>query len=215
MTSADWKRLYAASLFSCLLHAALLVPPYLGVVTGVSGTAPPGAQMPVPASALSAMLAPEDQGALAPPGLSTDGKGGAAPARAIGAEQRPGPLRAEGIGQHPLPATTRYYTADQLSKRPRPVDPPELDAPELRPIMAAGTVVLKLWINELGYVVSIEVEKTDLPEIFSRAAVAAFKKLRFTPGELDGRRVASLMRIEVSYEDDRIAPPGASSGAGT
>jgi len=206
------KRLYAALLVSCLLHAALFFMPYLGVSLGVSTsasrTALPGVQKPEPARALSATLALENEPPFTVAGISAKVESVAeSPAeRTAGEEPRPAPGRTEGIGLLPLPATT-YYTTDQLSKRPQPTAPAELETPETRPIIGAGVVVLKLWINELGYVVSIEVEQTDLPEIFSKAAVAAFRSLRFTAGELDGQRVATVMRIQVSYEDSRIPPP--------
>ena len=66
-------------------------------------------------------------------------------------------------------------------------------------MFASGTVVLKLWINELGDVVSVDVEKSDLPEAYTKTAVAAFGNIRFVPGEVDGRRVGTMMRIEVIY----------------
>lgn len=121
-------------------------------------------------------------------------------------EPRPALDRAVGIGLLPIPAPT-YYTTDQLTKRPQPIAAAELDAPEIKPIVASGTIILKLWINELGNVISVDVEKTDLPEIFSRAAVAAFEHLHFVPGELNGQRVGTMMRIEITYDDGRRPPP--------
>ena len=116
------------------------------------------------------------------------------------ANQKPRPaLRlALGIGLLAL-AAPAYYTSDQLTKRAQPESVPKLDAPELGPVFASGTVILKLWINELGHVVSVDVEKTDLPQAYSKTAVAAFRNLRFAPGEIDGRHVGVMMRIEVSY----------------
>jgi hypothetical protein len=40
-----------------------------------------------------------------------------------------------------------------------------------------------------------------LPIAISRSAVAAFGNLRFVPGEINGRRVRTMMRIEVTYDD--------------
>jgi TonB family protein len=60
-------------------------------------------------------------------------------------------------------------------------------------------VVLKLWIDERGKVDSVEVESSNLPEAVAGTAAAAFGKLRFAPGEIDGTRVRALMRIEVAY----------------
>lgn len=121
-------------------------------------------------------------------------------------EPRPALDRAMGIGLLPIPAPT-YYTTDQLTKRPQPVGAVELDGPEIRPILASGTIILKLWINELGDVISVDVEKTDLPDIFTRTAVAAFEQLHFVPGELNGQRVGTMMRIEISYDDGRRPTP--------
>jgi hypothetical protein len=103
-------------------------------------------------------------------------------------------------------AAPAYYTTDQLTRRPRPTAEPELDTAETRPIFAAGSIILKLWIDERGDVIAVDVEKTDLPELFSKTAAAAFRDLRFTPGELNGRHVGSLMRIEVTYGGSRSLP---------
>jgi len=121
-------------------------------------------------------------------------------------EPRPAMNRTEGIGLLPIPAPT-YYTTDQLTKRPQATGEAELDTPEIWPILTSGTIILKLWISELGDVISVDVEKTDLPEIFSRTAVAAFRNLRFVPGEINGQRVGTMMRIEITYDDGRKPPP--------
>jgi hypothetical protein len=201
-------RLYAALLASCLLHAALFALPHFGASTSIYQPALSVAQNSAAAPAVRITLAPANNGRFALAGVAPKSAGLAPPParQASGEEQRPAPARTEGVGLLPITANT-YYTADLLSKHPAPIGPVGLDAPEIAPIIAAGTVTLKLWIDELGNVVSIAVEKTDLPEVFSKAAVAAFNSVGFTPGELDGRRVASVMRVEVSYEDSRVPPP--------
>jgi TonB family protein len=202
------KRLYASLLISCLLHAALIFLPYLGASTSVSRPAVRGGQNPAPARALNATLALEQAPAVTAAAVSSEG-GSIADAsahRIADEEPRPAMERALGIGLLPIPAPT-YYTTDQLTKRVQPISAPELDGPELGPIFASGTVILKLWINELGDVVSVDVEKTDLPEAYSRTAAAAFKNLHFVPGEVNGRPVATMIRIEVSYDDGSKPPP--------
>jgi hypothetical protein len=37
--------------------------------------------------------------------------------------------------------------------------------------------------------------------------VEAFSKLRFAPGEVDGRPVGVLMRVEIAYVDGRVMTP--------
>jgi hypothetical protein len=58
-------------------------------------------------------------------------------------------------------------------------------------------------------VASVEVESSDLPETVSGTAAAAFGKLHFVPGEIDGQRVRTLMRIEVAYVNGKRPPPWA------
>jgi outer membrane biosynthesis protein TonB len=109
-------------------------------------------------------------------------------------------------GWLPILAPT-YYAAEQLTKHPKATSDVELDAPEIRSIAASGTLILKLWINEVGAVDSVDIEKSEVPPPVSDSAIAAFKRLLFTPGEIDGRRVASMMRIEITYDDTRLASP--------
>jgi TonB family protein len=206
--ASDSKRLFSSLVVSCLLHAALVFLPYFGVSTSVSRPAVQGGQKPEPARALDATLVLEKTPAFTVPEVAAEG-GSVADAsahRMVNEEPRPALDRALGIGLLPIPAPT-YYTTDQLTKRTQPASAPVLDAPELGPVFASGTVILKLWINELGDVISVDVEKTDLPEAYSRTAVAAFRNLRFVPGEVNGRRVGTMMRIEVAYGDGRMQPP--------
>lgn len=189
---------------SCLLHAALFFVPYLGVSTSPSRPAVQGRQN----GTLNARLALEKQFVFAEASPATAERRSAAKAaaeRMANEEPNPASERAVGIGLLPLPAPT-YYTTDRLSKRPQPTAEAELDTAETWPIPAAGTIILKLWISEFGDVVSVDIEKTDLPELFSRTAVAAFNKLRFVPGEINGQRVRTVMRIEVIYSDGPKPP---------
>jgi outer membrane biosynthesis protein TonB len=209
--ASDWKRLFASLVVSCLLHAALFFMPYLGVSTSASRLAEQGGQKLKPPRTLNATLALEKKSAFAAAEVSPvfaegESMADSSAERMASEEPRPALNRTEGIGLLPIPAPT-YYTTDQLTKRPQPTAEAELDAPEIRPILASGTIILKLWISELGGVIAVDVEKTDLPEIFSRTAVAAFRNLRFVPGEINGRPVGTMMRIEVTYDDGRKPPP--------
>jgi TonB family protein len=106
----------------------------------------------------------------------------------------------------PIPAPA-YYSSDQLTKPPRPTSEPKLDVPRSVARSVSGRVVLRLWIDELGNVASVEVESSNLPETVSGTAAAAFRKLHFVPGEIDGQRVRTLMRVEVAYVNGKRPPP--------
>ena len=197
-------RLVAALALSCLLHAALVLLPYLGVSTKETRFALAGRQAPPPAiNATLAAAGEHKYSAAGVPATTQALPDKSAADRPADTAQPASRHRAEGVELLPLQAPV-YYTTDQLTKRPQPLASAELDAPEIRPIVASGTMVLTLWINEFGAVADVSVEKTDLPEVFSRSAVAAFKGLRFLPGERNGQPVGTLMRIEVTYADGRV-----------
>lgn len=204
-------RLLAALTLSCLLHGAFFFLPYLGESARETGFALKGRQSLPPVINATLALGGEHKLSVADmpaetksvPDLSAADL--PAPDRPADAEQPPVQHRAEGANLLPLPAPG-YYTTDQLTKRPQPIAAADLDAPEIRPIVASGKMVLKLWINEFGVVADVEVERTELPEAFSRTAIAAFKGLRFVPGERDGQPVRTVMRIEVNYDDGRLPP---------
>jgi len=181
------RRFAAALVISCVLHIALLGAVYLGErARDYPSVATPDKVFLRPFTA-SLRIARQPE-----PELPRESRGTV--------EHR------EGAGWLPYSAPT-YYTTDQLSKRPQPLGSAELDVPEIRPIVASGSVILQLWIDESGAVIEVAIEQTSLPDIFSRTAVAAFKGLRFAPGERSGVRVGSVMRIEVNYDDGRASIP--------
>jgi len=199
-------RLIAALLLSCLLHSGVVILPYLGNSSKESRSMQEGGRKAQ--RALSATLTSLKGTPLAVANLSRQGDRSAESSRFSAnpdEASRPSRPRREGADWLPLPAPV-YYATDQLTKRPQPLAEADLDTPEIRPIIASGKMILKLWINDLGEVIEVEVEKTELPEAFSRAAVAAFKQLRFAAGERHGQAVGSVMRVEVSYVDGRLPP---------
>jgi len=195
------ERLWGGLALSCLLHALVVALPLLGERTA-------GAAWPASAAgsaSLAVTLTAASRPAAPPAGTAAaDAQPLPVPAPlAVGADEPVAPP-ANGADLVPV-AAPAYYPAAQLSKRPQPAAIPELDAPELMAIVASGKLVVVLWIDDGGKVTRAEVERTDLPEAFARAALAAFLRARFLPGERDGRQVASIMRIEASYDDHRAA----------
>jgi hypothetical protein len=176
-----WGRLYAALILSCLFHAVLVLMPYFGKSTVVSPSAALGALKGGPSRALEVRL----ERASPSPRTRTNVR--------------------RGSEVLPIPAPA-YYTTDQLTKAPRPTSEPKLDVPRSIARSVSGRVLLRLWIDELGNVASVEVESSDLPDTVSGTAAAAFGKLHFVPGEIDGRRVRTLMRIEVAYVNGKRPP---------
>lgn len=95
----------------------------------------------------------------------------------------------------PAPA---YLPTSVLSRSPRPLTEPVFPPDE--GAARAGKVLLELYVSERGDVDEATVIDADLPQVDSQRARDAFRALRFSPGELDGKPVAARMRIEVSFD---------------
>jgi TonB family protein len=204
---AEEQRLIVALACSAVLHALAFIVPSLGERLPEFRFAVSGAnRSPYPLTA-TLVLRGAHRFSAAP--LQAEGENvprtsisGRAASNAIRPEE-PGSAR---IGALPI-RSQAYYSTDQLSRRPQPLAAAELDPEQTKPVVASGKVVLKLWISDTGSVAEVEVESSDMPAMFTRTAVAAFKRLRFVPGERDGRPVGTVITIEVLYQDGRTLPP--------
>ena len=94
-----------------------------------------------------------------------------------------------------------FYPADQLSVRPIPLS--EIESPDFDMPMQdrRASVVIDVSISEVGEVVSVQQVMSGLPETYTESLVAAFRRLRFRPGEINGLRVGALLRVELTAEN--------------
>lgn len=225
------RRVFGAIAASCVIHAGILALPYLG--TGADAVAATSAAAGMPQTALRVTLRGDraaSESDQPDPGASSTTAAGLAdavaeiadPAAAL-ADAAAAPMqsdapagiadaasgrdaaapRTEGAGLLPIDGVT-YYASGQLTRRPQPLGELALDPPEIRPVVASGKMVIALWIDSRGDVEDAVVEQSDLPGLFAKPATDAFRRVHFAPGELDGRKVATVMRIEVTYEDLRL-----------
>ena len=203
----DWGRLYAALAVSSLLHAAVLLAPYFGASSAT--VQPAGRDAPEAGSTrvLEVRLEQVGQSPAAIDGKSAAEDGAAVtPARPAAAEEPRQPQQlARGADLLPVPAPV-FYTMDQLTKAPQPTSQPVLDVPYRIARAVRGGVTLQLSIDELGNVVSVVVEQSNVPAVVSALAAKAFWKLHYEPGEIDGRSVGALIKVQVKY-GDRIERP--------
>jgi len=209
---AGCGRLLPALFLSLLLHVLAVLPPLSGAapgggeggasrheitarLVGVANRDTPENDRPPEVllkeeAAPSAPLHGNDSEPLPPGTPAREGNAGKP-------EKNQGP--GNGSGQ------LRYFPTDQLTVRPYPLtvleDPGALE-PELE--SRGDRVVLKVWISDFGEVTGMETEFTDMPARVHDAVVVAFRRMRFMPGEIDGRRVGSIMRIEMTYKDFRL-----------
>lgn len=183
-----WDRVFAALMASCLLHMLAVVAPGLGT----SGT-----QARIASSLPRSAAAPGSLDVR----LEEPGTQAAKEPAATRAPPTPGRQAASrGVDLLPFPAHLyRFRTADELTKHPRPRIKPAFSVPA--PTFTAGKVILRVWIDAAGNVLGVDVEKSTVPDALAASAASTFRQIPFTPGEVDGARVATLMRIEVTYAD--------------
>ena len=93
-----------------------------------------------------------------------------------------------------------FYASQALTVRPVALSEPVLDEGGA----ASGEIVLALWIDDQGTVVDLSVERSELPADRLPALAEAFRSVRFAPGELNGQKVGAVMRVAVSYDDERL-----------
>jgi hypothetical protein len=205
-TAPAASRIMTSLACSCALHLLVLFSPVFG--TDARSGSPSSQDSRKAPTSLSVTLPPSpiitvQDWQLPASGLVAPDLPVPAAGPATKAPSTPSANRADASDLLPLPAAV-YYPTSLLSVRPQPLGEADLDPPHLRPIVASGKVRLTVWIKPSGEVLKVAVEATDLPQMFVDAAVGAFERLRFQPGEFNGLRVGVVMRIEITYDDGRM-----------
>jgi TonB family protein len=192
-------RLAGAIVLSFLLHALVIVMPSPGTGKQSARAAPRSLDVRVEQGEATAPRTEPARAAIPaiPPPPPRP-----APGEAAGATER----LSRGLDLLPTPAAP-YFTIEHLTKQPLATSQPLLTVPRQTARYVSGKVMLKVWINELGGVDEVEVEHSTLPATVSSIAAEAFRKLHFAPGEVDGRPVGVLMRVEIAYVDGRVLTP--------
>jgi TonB family protein len=96
-----------------------------------------------------------------------------------------------------------YYPASALSQMPE-VDG-FFDVPVPPGLGLNGEIELRLWIDAAGRLDRIAVQSSQVPFSYQQAAISAFQRMRYRPGQIDGRPVAAFVDIVVEMNDS--APP--------
>lgn len=199
----DQRRLVLACGFSLLLHGLVLMFPAGGL--NADGLAlPPAPRLLVEQLTVS----------IAQPLAQGDSKTVAAPAKPMSSgammvsgvyelSERsragaPEPQAGPEVPLFKLP-DLEYRPARDLTRRPHPLNKIVLETQEIRFRKETGSLILVLRISQHGIVDSIDVERSNLPPLYAQTARKAFAETSFQPGELNGKPVKSLMRIEVTY----------------
>lgn len=141
---------------------------------------------------------------LPPPAESSvSAEAGSAEEWAAQTPSTPGDPGAETAGFDPA----TYLRRSQLTRAPQVQTPVALSYPLFEDdTQGHYTAILALFIDETGRVQRIRVEPPGLPDALEGAARRAFLATRFTPGEVEGRPVRSLIRIEVQFDRGDTTP---------
>ena len=168
----------------------------------------PGNSGPVPLQVRIVQQSPGLAAAAIPsgprPGASQPGAMAAAqPTTAASPERAPGIV---------LIPPSRYYRAAELDARPQiktrvmPAFPAVADLQGI-----SGTVVINVFISEIGKVDDITVSRAEPAGIFEESAITALRVAEFTPAIKNRKAVKSLVVLEITFEAGR--QPDTASGA--
>lgn len=97
-----------------------------------------------------------------------------------------------------------YVPREFLSLAPAPLSAIEVPFPDSVTDEVKIDVQLALFIDESGVVQRVRVEGAGLPPVLEDAAAAAFRRARFTPGQVDGQVVRSLIKVAVTFESQAV-----------
>ena len=111
------------------------------------------------------------------------------PIEKTGAENSPSTPKKLGIVE------PTYFPTSRLTSRPRPLSEPKLQLPSGW-LEAFGQTTLTLYVDATGKVDTLVIRRTNLPPELENVVRDAFQNLRFSPGEIDGIPVPSVMTIE-------------------
>ncbi len=217
MPPALWVSLGAV----VLVHAALVTRPWDGIVasaaTGRTASVASAAHVrmvtvqaeaPSPVDDSATRLGPVQLDATQPLQFAAWGLGsllGATPeaaAPSVATPEPQPPAQAEAAAARD-PDEEVYVPRSRLSVPPVAREQIRVDFPASFQERGDYTVVLSLFIDEAGVVRRVRVDSVGVPVELQDAASLAFLHARYSPGQVDGQPVKSLIRIAVGFEDDR------------
>lgn len=110
------------------------------------------------------------------------------------------PARSMNSGSLFFPKDAPYIPAGELDARPSPEAPVVVPFPDTPFDVPKAAAVLELYIGADGRVDRIEIDDSDLPPDFEKAAIETFMQARMRPGILHGQATRARMKILVEFE---------------
>lgn len=98
------------------------------------------------------------------------------------------------------PKEEAYLPSSEADIRPQPELPIIVPYPDYASGKPKGTVILVLYIDEMGVIQHVEVDRSDLPRIFEQTALEAFMSARMQPAIKNGKAIRARMKVMVEFE---------------
>jgi hypothetical protein len=98
------------------------------------------------------------------------------------------------------PPEPHYFQSGELTEKPRLLQDIDPDKVPVFIDISPQPALVRLLINEQGYIDKVVIEESFLSEQAERFVLDAFAKIKFSPGKLGDMAVKSQLRIEVKLE---------------
>jgi TonB family protein len=96
--------------------------------------------------------------------------------------------------------TAKYFSLAELDEIPEPQNTIDIESLNLLQYAQGGKVELRLWVDEQGQVVDVEVVNSEMPLEFVESATKLFKQAQFYPGMVNSAPVKFVTKVVIRYE---------------
>ena len=94
----------------------------------------------------------------------------------------------------------KYYSLSELDQLPETQTDIDIESLNLLKFAQGGKLELRLWVNEQGQVVNVEVIKSEMPYAFVESAIKLFLQAQFSAGRVNNNPVKFVSKVVIRYE---------------
>ena len=94
----------------------------------------------------------------------------------------------------------KYYSLSELDQLPESQKDIDIESLNLLKFAQGGKLELRLWVNEQGQVVNVEVIKSEMPSAFVESATKLFLQAQFSVGRVNNNPVKFVSKVVIRYE---------------
>ena len=94
----------------------------------------------------------------------------------------------------------KYYSLSELDQLPEAQTDIDIESLNLLKFAQGGKLELRLWVNEQGQVVNVEVIQSEMPSAFVDNAIKLFLQAQFSIGMVNNNPVKFVSKVVIRYE---------------